>query len=71
MRGTVWLLVALLAMMYGFQTLAEPNGIWQLVAMAIVATLGLLAFLAGRTGRAVDPIIDLKLFENRTFACDS
>lgn len=27
MRGTVWLLVALLALMYGFQTLAEPNAI--------------------------------------------
>lgn len=66
MRGTVWLLVALLAMMYGFQTLAEPNGIWQLVAMAIVATLGFWRFWQAER-RAVDPIIDLKLFENRTF----
>ena len=66
MRGTVWLLVALLALMYGFQTLAEPNAIWQLAGMALIAVVGFWRFWQAER-RPVAPIIDLKLFENRTF----
>lgn len=65
--GSVWLSVALLGLMYGFQVVGERHSNFLIVAICfIIAAVGLWLFIR-QERRASDPIIDLSLFSNRTF----
>lgn len=64
--GTLWLLLALLSMMYGFQTLAGTNGFITFIGLMLVSALMLWLFVR-QEKKAQDPIIDLELFKNRPF----
>ncbi len=74
--GAFWLIVSvvplLLALSLGSSdprpveaTLAWSS--WQIIAMFATFVIGLIAFLITET-RAIDPLLDLSLFQNRTFA---
>lgn len=65
-KGTVWLLLTLLATMYGFQTLSGQNGLMVFAGCLAFAAVSLWQFIRAEK-RAQDPIIDLKLFKNRSF----
>lgn len=64
--GTLWLVLMLLFLMLGFQALAGAHGVLNFLGLLIGAALALWLFVR-RERRAVDPIIDLKLFKNRPF----
>ncbi|WP_125704685.1 MDR family MFS transporter [Lacticaseibacillus daqingensis] len=64
--GTVWLVLTLLLLMLGFQGLAEANGLLVFGGLLALAAATLWLFVR-QEKRAVDPIIDLKLFKNRGF----
>ncbi|KRM72303.1 MDR family MFS transporter [Lacticaseibacillus brantae] len=65
-KGTLWLLMTLLLVMYGFQSLAGANGV-VIFVITLLAAAGFFWLFVRQEKRAADPIIDLKLFENRTF----
>ncbi|GAW98600.1 MDR family MFS transporter [Secundilactobacillus mixtipabuli] len=65
--GSVWLSVALLALMFGFQVLGDTQINWlSLVISLVISVLSFCGFI--RQERRVDnPIIPLQLFKIRTF----
>lgn len=65
--GTLWLTMALLSLMYGFQVLGETNFTWQTVETCFAVTVVAIFLFIRREQKADDPIISLKLFKNRTF----
>ncbi|MGV0167043.1 MDR family MFS transporter [Furfurilactobacillus sp. WILCCON 0119] len=67
LAGSAWLTLMLLGLMYGFQVLGEAPLSWWLVGTSfLLAAVGLIGFIH-QERRAEDPIIDLALFNNRTF----
>ncbi len=64
--GTLWLVLTLLLLMLGFQALAGPHGGWGFAGLLAAAAITLWLFVR-REKQAEDPIIDLKLFQNRPF----
>lgn len=63
--GSTFLVVMLLSLLYGFQTVSEGFGIVTIVSFAIFI-FGFIAFIYVEK-KAVDPIISLDLFKNRTY----
>lgn len=65
--GALTLMLLLLALLYGFQTLSEPSGVTIItyISFILVAILGFLFVQIEK--RAADPVISLDLFKNSTF----
>ncbi|QIL46056.1 MFS transporter [Vagococcus coleopterorum] len=65
--GSLTLMLLLLALLYGFQTLSEPGGasLATYLCFAAVLIFGLLFVKIER--KATDPVISLDLFANKTF----
>ncbi|WP_204123064.1 MDR family MFS transporter [Lacticaseibacillus mingshuiensis] len=66
LRGAVWLMTTLLALMLGFQALAGINGLLWLAAALVVAGFTLWQFIQAEK-QAEDPIISLHFFKNKPF----
>ncbi|GAX06284.1 major facilitator superfamily transporter [Secundilactobacillus pentosiphilus] len=65
--GSIWLSVALLALMYGFQVLGDTHINWLSLSVSlVVAVLSFCGFIR-QEGRVANPIIPLQLFKIRTF----
>ncbi|AEV95449.1 MDR family MFS transporter [Pediococcus claussenii] len=65
--GSAWLMLALLGLMYGFQLIGEAHfSPFMLLISFVLFILGVVLFIR-QEKKAVDPIISLKLFQNRTF----
>lgn len=65
--GSVWLSVALLALMFGFQVLGDTQINWlSLVISLVISVLSFCGFIR-QERRVANPIIPLQLFKIRTF----
>lgn len=65
--GSMYLMIGLLGMLYGFQILGEqPVNFMFAIAVFAVALIALWRFYVTE-GKAIDPIIDLQLFKNQPF----
>jgi EmrB/QacA subfamily drug resistance transporter len=73
--GAVWLAVAVVPLLVALslgKTNPQPGetafawGSWQIISMLAVFVVGLVSFIATER-RAEDPLLDLSLFDNRTF----
>ncbi len=66
-KGTTWLTIMLLVVMYAFQLVGQDPIKWQIVAVCfLIALIATVMFI--RTERmAEDPLIPMELFDNRTF----
>ncbi len=65
--GSIWLSITLLGLMYGFQVIGERHGRLLIVGICFVVAAVSMWLFVHQEKRATDPIIDLKLFSNRTF----
>ncbi len=63
--GSIFLVMMLLSLLYGFQTVSEGFSVITIVSFATFI-VGLVAFIRTEK-RAQDPIITLELFKNRTY----
>lgn len=64
--GIFWLVLTLLLVMLGFQSLTGTNGILILIVTLLLGA-GTLTLFVRREKRAPDPIMNPKLFKNRAF----
>lgn len=64
--GTVWLVASLVLLLLGFQSLSSSHGIVKLLGFLVAAGVCLWLFVKAER-KAVDPIIDLSLFNQRAF----
>lgn len=65
--GSLWLMLALLGLLYGFQLLGEAQLSVGRLIVAFAVAVGAFALFMRTEKRAEDPIISLDLFKNRTF----
>ena len=65
--GSLSLMVLLLSLLYGFQTLGEGNGVGLPTIICLVLTVLAGIFFVRAERRAVDPIMSLDLFKNKAF----
>lgn len=65
--GSLWLMLALLGLLYGFQLLGETNASYELMALVLIGAVVAFGLFMRTEKRAEDPIIALDLFKNRTF----
>lgn len=65
--GSIWLMLSLLGIMYGFQLLGEAHlSVIGVIGSFVIAAVAIFLFIR-QEERAADPIIFLDLFKNRTF----
>lgn len=65
--GSLWLMAALLSLLYGFQVMGEAKpSVLVLGSMLVIAVVAFYLFIRVEK-HAQDPIISLSLFKNRTF----
>ncbi|KRO21569.1 hypothetical protein IV88_GL001358 [Pediococcus argentinicus] len=65
--GSIWLMLSLLGIMYGFQLVGEAHlSVIGVIGSFIIAAISIFLFIR-QEERAADPIIFLDLFKNRTF----
>lgn len=65
--GSLSLMMFLLALLYGFQTLSEGAGFGVETFISFAAAIGFCVMFVVVEKRAKDPVISLDLFKNRTF----
>lgn len=65
--GSFWLMLSLLTLMLGFQTLSYQTINWWVLVLEIGVSVISLVLFVRRERRATDPVISLDLFKNRPF----
>lgn len=65
--GSIWLSVALLALMFGFQVLGDAKINWLSLSMSLLISVVSFSGFIRQEGRVENPIIPLQLFKIRTF----
>lgn len=65
--GSLSLMMFLLVLLYGFQTLSEGNGFGMTSILSFAAAIGFCLLFVFIEKRAKDPVISLDLFKNKTF----